>query len=108
MSNFCHPLVRRLTSELMAQSAPDGAVQAEGLWGNPTAHLVGDVGQSLHYIFPGIVARVANKSSGYELVDDLAGGHSVPQVGHDGLADGLFEGFGVIVDFDHHVTTKAA
>jgi hypothetical protein len=46
----------------------------------------------LHYIFPGIVARVANKSSGYKLVDDLAGGHSVPEVGYDGFADRCFEG----------------
>ena len=27
------------------------------------AHLLGDVDQFLHYIFPGIIARVANKSS---------------------------------------------
>ena len=66
-------------------------MQQEGLRGTPTVHLLGDVGQSLHYIFPGIVARVANKSSGYELVDDLAGGHSAPEVGYDGFADGSLE-----------------
>ena len=71
-------------------------------------HLLGDVGQSLHYIFPGIVARVANKSSGYELVDDIAGGHSVPEVGYDSIADGRLEGFGAIIDFDHHADAKAA
>jgi putative SOS response-associated peptidase YedK len=49
----------------------------------------------LHYIFPGISARVANKSSRDELVDDLAGGHSVPEVGYDRFADGRFEAFGV-------------
>jgi hypothetical protein len=85
-------------------------VQAEGLLGNlrypAAAHLLGDVSQSLHYIFPGIIARVANKSSRYELVDDLAGGHSVPEVGYDGFADGSLEGFGVIIDFDPHAATK--
>jgi hypothetical protein len=59
----------------------------------------------LHYIFPGIIARVANKSSGYERIGDLAGGHSVPQVGYDGFADGRFEGFGLIVDFNPHAAT---
>jgi hypothetical protein len=71
-------------------------------------HLLGDVGQSLHYIFPGIVARVANKSSGYELVNDLAGGHSVPEVSYDCFADRRFEGFDVIVNVNHHAATKVA
>jgi hypothetical protein len=91
-------------------TAPDDSVQAEGLLGNlrylPATHLLGDVGQSLHYIFPGIIARVANKSSRYQLVDDLAGGHSAPEVGYDGFADGSLESFGVIVDFDPHAATK--
>ena len=44
----------------------------------------------------------------HKLVDDLAGGHSVPEVGYDGFADGCFEGFGLIVDFDPHAGTKAS
>jgi hypothetical protein len=62
----------------------------------------------LHYIFPGVIARIANKSPGYELGNDLAGGHSVPEVGYDRFANGRFEGFGLIVDFDPHPPTNAA
>jgi hypothetical protein len=75
---------------------------------SPAAHLLGHVGQSLHYIFPSIIAGVANKSSGYELVNDLAGGHSVPEAGYDRFANGRLEGLRLIVDFDPHTATRAA
>jgi hypothetical protein len=40
--------------------------------------------------------------------DDLAGGHSVPEVNYDSFADGRFEVFGLIIDFDPHAANKNA
>jgi hypothetical protein len=43
--------------------------------------------------------KAPEEKSGYERVNDLVGGHSVPEVRYDRFANGRLEGFGLIVDF---------
>ena len=51
-------------TDVLSFRKDNGVERPHGLGNCPVAaHLFGDVGQSLHYIFPGIIARVADKSS---------------------------------------------
>jgi hypothetical protein len=72
------------------------------------AHLFGHLRQSLYHDLQRVIARVPYKAPRYELIQYFARGHPLAQVSHYGLANCLFQGFGLIVElYPHGITGRA-